>query len=321
MQLFFVASGFTLAMMWESRKDGAVPFYIRRFFRIAPAFWVAIVAYLAIDGFGPRYWAPDGIGWPHVLATATFLFGLWPSTINSVVPGGWSIANEMLFYAMFPVVIAACREWRITAALLCASILFADFQLRIFIRAFRSMLTDHDPGLVANFVGLWLPNQLPAFIGGILALQVWRRWGAQIQPLAVKYTMACAGIAIALALWARSMTQIHLAYSIVFSAAILSAVSITKPVPPFLIHIGRVSYGAYLWHFAVLKTGVIESLRATGLTDFSLFVVGCSAVSAVTIACASASYYLIEQPGIKLGHKLASAAGSIKIEKTIHGSS
>ena len=29
-QLFFVASAITLCMSWEARRDGAIPFYIRR---------------------------------------------------------------------------------------------------------------------------------------------------------------------------------------------------------------------------------------------------------------------------------------------------
>jgi len=36
--LFFVVSAFTLSASWTRRNDGAVAFYIRRLFRIAPAF-------------------------------------------------------------------------------------------------------------------------------------------------------------------------------------------------------------------------------------------------------------------------------------------
>ena len=36
------------------------------------------------------------------LSTAFFLHGLHPEAINSVIPGGWSIAVEMTFYLFFP---------------------------------------------------------------------------------------------------------------------------------------------------------------------------------------------------------------------------
>jgi peptidoglycan/LPS O-acetylase OafA/YrhL len=41
-QLFFVTSALTLSMSWVSRKESALTFYSRRFFRIAPMFWLAI---------------------------------------------------------------------------------------------------------------------------------------------------------------------------------------------------------------------------------------------------------------------------------------
>jgi peptidoglycan/LPS O-acetylase OafA/YrhL len=52
-QLFFVASAMTLCMSWHSRNDGALPFYIRRFFRIAPMYYLSIPLFLWDRGFGP----------------------------------------------------------------------------------------------------------------------------------------------------------------------------------------------------------------------------------------------------------------------------
>ena len=96
-QLFFVASAMTLCMSWQARHDGSVPFYIRRFFRIAPMFYLSIPLFLWVRGFGPSIYAPDGIGWRHIAMAATFTHGFMPDTITSVVPGSWSIADEMMF--------------------------------------------------------------------------------------------------------------------------------------------------------------------------------------------------------------------------------
>ena len=66
-QLFYVASALTLCMSWLARSphesSPARNFYIRRLFRIAPMFSLAIVGYLWLYGMGPTYWAPNGIGW------------------------------------------------------------------------------------------------------------------------------------------------------------------------------------------------------------------------------------------------------------------
>jgi peptidoglycan/LPS O-acetylase OafA/YrhL len=104
--LFFVASAFTLfsSLNQRSRSESrpTLNYFLRRLFRVAPLFWLAVLFYVWWYGTGPQYWAPHGISWPDVLATASFAHGWSPTWINSVVPGGWSIAVEMNFYLLVP---------------------------------------------------------------------------------------------------------------------------------------------------------------------------------------------------------------------------
>lgn len=78
-QLFYIASALTLCISWHARKAAESRpirnFFIRRFFRIAPMFWIAIVAYCLINGLGPTAMAPDGIKWWFIPLTAVFLHG------------------------------------------------------------------------------------------------------------------------------------------------------------------------------------------------------------------------------------------------------
>jgi len=104
-QLFFLISAITMCYMWDRRSDegsAALKFYIRRFFRIAPPFWLAMCGYLLLNGLNSTPWAPDGVGARQIITSLFFVNGFWPDTINSVVPGGWSIAVEMTFYLFFP---------------------------------------------------------------------------------------------------------------------------------------------------------------------------------------------------------------------------
>ena len=55
-------------------------------FRIAPMFYVGILAYTLMEGFSPTYWTPNGVKWWFIPITATFLHGFNPETINSIVP-------------------------------------------------------------------------------------------------------------------------------------------------------------------------------------------------------------------------------------------
>ncbi len=102
-QLFFLMSAVTLLRSFAVRGTGeANPlrnYFLRRFFRIAPLFWFGIVLYYFVLGNGPSPWAPEGVHLWQYAATATFTHGWLPTSINSVVPGGWSIAVEMTFFA------------------------------------------------------------------------------------------------------------------------------------------------------------------------------------------------------------------------------
>src|SRR6266436_2759960 len=112
-QLFFLVSALTMSLMWDRRSGEDRPiikFYIRRFFRIAPPFWLAIIGYLILSGAAPSSGWPSGIDLRHIAMTSTFLHGFWPDTINTVVPGGWSIAVEMTFYAVFPFIVAVNKS-------------------------------------------------------------------------------------------------------------------------------------------------------------------------------------------------------------------
>ena len=104
-QLFFVTSALTLSLSWVARNESAANFYTRRFFRIAPMFSIAIVFFLWLNGTAASIYAPEGIGVRQVLMTVLFVHGFWPDTITSVVPGGWSVADEVIFYALFPLIV------------------------------------------------------------------------------------------------------------------------------------------------------------------------------------------------------------------------
>jgi peptidoglycan/LPS O-acetylase OafA/YrhL len=108
-QLFYLASAFTLFLSLKNRSSNEMNpiknFFIRRFFRIAPMYYVAIFVYLFLDGLGPRYWLGDatGVSIANIISNITFLHGLNPYWMNSIVPGGWSVGIEMMFYAVLPV--------------------------------------------------------------------------------------------------------------------------------------------------------------------------------------------------------------------------
>jgi len=128
-QLFFIASALTLFMSCYSRfpKEGQpVLFYgIRRFFRIAPLFWIAIVFYqFFYSAPGRIFLAEDAKPW-HVFVTAFFIHGWHPDSVNNIVPGGWSIAVEMTFYLFVPFFYKYLRKLKYSIFVAVAACLFS----------------------------------------------------------------------------------------------------------------------------------------------------------------------------------------------------
>jgi peptidoglycan/LPS O-acetylase OafA/YrhL len=305
-QLFYVVSALTLCMSWNVRfgheKFLVRTFFVRRFFRVAPMFWISIVLYLVIDGFGGRYWAPDGIKWWTVLTTVFFVHGFHPETINSVVPGGWSIAVEATFYAIFPFVIQRIRSYSTLLLLFIPSLVFANNQL--IVATIFTYPADKNY-LVSNFAFLNFSGQLPVFLIGMFCYQFIKSEsrqsnlgllsGAGILALCLEYISPTV---------TRGLIPSHVVAACVF--AIVTIYLSIYPLKIFVnkvtIRLGKLSYSMYLLHFLVLhyfkKFGISARFQNSDVGSLLHFVL----VVLITVIVANLSYVLIEKPGIKFGY-------------------
>ncbi len=108
-QLFFVASAISLCLSSTQRNEkSSIYFFTRRFFRVAPLFYLAIIFYflwrVCIEYYKLGVVViPDNYSICAVIETIFFVHGFDPKNFNYVVPGGWSIGVEMSFYAIFPI--------------------------------------------------------------------------------------------------------------------------------------------------------------------------------------------------------------------------
>lgn len=312
-QLFFVVSALTLCMSWAGRfhreQFPVRNFYTRRFFRIAPLFYCAILLYLCVNGFGASYWAPEGIHWWFVFATAFFLHGWHPETINSVVPGGWSIAAEMAFYVAFPVAISYLSKIsRLLAAFVVSLALYWAF-ISIVPHAFD--LPVRDRYLLESFPYLSLWGQLPIFLMGLLVYPLRSRIRMQGLNLAFFLLILCV-----CAYFLRNPFNAHVHH--LFGGGLFFALTLLLsffPVKPLVngvtIWFGKLSYSIYLVHFAV-----ISALGSMGVTRLfpntntgSLMYMVLIAVSAGVLAMVSKK--LIEDPFIAYGGRLIARRESV----------
>lgn len=311
-QLFFVASALTLMMSWHGRDDGALRFYARRLFRIAPMFWLATLFFALLERGQPHVFAPNGTGPAEVALTASFLHGWHPATINSIVPGGWSVADEVGFYVLFPFLAAAIRGWKTALAAFVLAMVLASGIFRAAWHWRAAVWPGQPDALVAPFVDLWLPTQLPVFMVGFVLFFAIRntnppRWVAQVL-LAVAI-----GGCVYLAFHFRGQHFLGITlnqftrYAICFA---LFAYALAKGAGAVLNnravrYMGKISFSAYLWHLAILHTlqaGV--SINWPVSDGVAFLAVHTLALLATTVVGSSITYALVERPMIRLGARL-----------------
>lgn len=298
-QLFFFVSALTMCYMWELRNGEAnqvVKFYVRRFLRIAPLFWIAIPAYLWINGVDESHWSPKGVGLHQIVLTAMFLHGFRPDSINSVVPGGWSIAVEMTFYLIFPLLITQInnRAYFLYLAIVCyflnvALINFAVINLMGFDLTNSVLLRDF---LYLNFF-----NQAPVFLVGCY-LYGFIGTNASIH---IKKTGATFLMWIAVAMIVNNFLGLPLK-SISFLVVIVSEFVFVLLVMrnrlkcTVLEKLGRNSYAIYLSHFAVISLVVaIYEMTTLSKDGFMAFVLGIVSVTVISYIFSMGSYRLLEK--------------------------
>lgn len=313
-QLFFIASAFTLCYTFEFRRKDKEPlknFYLRRFFRIAPGYYFGILLYFFITDFITYGW--DSNKEPiNILLNILFLNGLFPDANNTVVPGGWSIGTEMVFYLIFPFLYYAIMriqyKYQYTYLLLPIFSLVFSFVIQYVI----FNLID-SPHLFGNnsFFYFNILNQLPVFCIGISLFIAFRNDKLMLINKQTCIVLFLIFTFISTYLMLHSVdfefTYVFFPFfsgiSFVFVFIILHYHVNSKNL--ILIKAGELSYSGYLVHFvfAFYLTEKISNKLSFVQADLRLIFVFLLIVT-LTFFSAKVIYICIEKPGVNLGKKV-----------------
>jgi len=328
--VFFVLSGFliTSLLLDEHRRTGRVDlgaFWARRARRLLPALTVLVAAV----ALGRRLFAPDSVGglrydalsalgwvanWRFAAAkTDYFAQGGAASPLQHT----WSLGVEEQYYLVWPLVLTA------------VTVLLAH-RSRASVRRLATLATVGvlaTVGAIASAAeAVWLSgNAAPgrvyfgsdtraqALLAGAAAAAVFaRRWPLSDGPSRPAGTRKRGQLAAAAAAMAGLAALVVLAHTAsgapadfrhaLLTAAALASVALVVGVTlaqrsplarllamPPLRGLGRISYGVYLWHW---PTFLAVDGERTGLTGLPLL----TARVAVTLALATASWFLVERP-------------------------
>jgi peptidoglycan/LPS O-acetylase OafA/YrhL len=320
-QLFFVISAltvfFTLGQFpfsWATFRG----WLIKRYFRIAPLYYLAIPFYFVMNeaenyGRVRFHKLPHPLGTPFdALLNVLFVHAWSPNAINSIVPGGWSIGIEMMFYLLAPVFFWILWRGR-TSYIVLPLVAIAGVWLTRWL-AGGTVFDD-------TYFYFWLPTELPVFLTGILLCRLCRSWLFNTLPVP-RYAVLVAVSVCLPSLALGCLFGVVGSWNNGFAPAILgvgfAAVIVLARGPlqmafsnPLAVWLGRRSYSMYILHFSVLY--VMRSLDGVLRLTMRVPVVvalAAAAVLATAITAWMANFTMswIEEPGNRLGRKLAGRA-------------
>jgi peptidoglycan/LPS O-acetylase OafA/YrhL len=276
--IFFVLSGFLITaqcaqfgteLRWPQIRD----FYVRRFWRIAPAYYAVILLTIAI---GAQVMLADdmrGAG-RSALASALFAANVYfnqnmgyfaASAIYSPLLHLWSLGVEAQFYLVWPLALRlALRRPTRSRLLIVAAIGLASF-------AVSTLLSIHD-GKTAFFS---LPSRLWEFcIGAGLALAPDLPSSIAARPLS-KWATTAALVTLLAAPFFIDSDMLWPAPTALIVTAATAAVILGARHPASLAHrllslapmvwVGRISYSLYLVHWPLLTLATYAVFPTAGL--------------------------------------------------------
>ncbi|HPF89805.1 MAG TPA: acyltransferase, partial [Flavobacteriales bacterium] len=126
--IFFVISGYCIHLShMRNSRDGWTGFFIRRWFRIYPAYLLAIAVFLLVPPWGGIWMNADRL--VQVCASVFAVQNLSPQHIYGINPSFWSIAVEIQLYLIYPLLLLLVRwlDWKRTLILVGTM----EFMLRV----------------------------------------------------------------------------------------------------------------------------------------------------------------------------------------------
>lgn len=335
--VFFLISGFLLyrpfvAARLAGVEGAAVPGYlVRRFMRIVPLYWLALVVSLTVVNS-----AQAGVhGVAGAFQTALFLQGYQARWALQGLTQAWTLDIEVAFYLAVPVYAwllgrrrrEPAAQVRVELAVLAVTFLAA--------KALHFLVIPSDQTWLSGW-NVWLPVWWDLFAMG-MALAVVSSWyahhGRQPRwsrlPGSGTACWAVAAVFYWVATWHANLPLIpiftpdraqdmsrHLFYGLFAFFLLLPAVFgpqdrgfvrrllACRP----LAFLGTISYGIYLWHTAaidlVLERGGWQMFRVP-YPPFLAIVLG------LTITVATITHYLVEKPCIRISRGWARRADAL----------
>ena len=327
--IFFAISGFLLyrpfvrARLLDLPPVSSLAYGWRRFLRIVPAFWVAL-SVIAL-WLGSDLWTPG-----HAVRNFGFIQLYYGGGRGDVIPQAWTLSVEVAFYASLPLWAGLMRRvrrrdfqarlrtevWALSAvvagslaysaALAYSHAVATTFAPRPLLSALPGYMDHIGLGMLLAVLSVWVEDRRRGALPDLLAFFVRRPWlcwlvaigsvvgGAQLLGGSTTYTPT--GFMVR-----------HLLNSLIAVAFLIPAVfgdareGVVRRLlgNRVLVYLGMISYGFYLFHWAVLEQ--LLRWRLNGKVGFlTSYWAWFAAGLAGAVVLGSLSYYVVERPALSL---------------------
>ena len=304
-EVFFAISGLLICsrLLDEESRHGTISirsFYLRRSFRILPA---AVLYLLTLAILGAFHLIPvSPFDWFAALLFFRNYAMLWEYLHHSLLPlhwytgHFWSLSMEEHFYLLLPGILVVFKKTR----------LWVLSGLAVAVASWRFLLA-HAMHRDYQF-NFRTDTHLDALlIPAMMALVLFPAMHNQTAKRSIPAWSFPIFLLLEIVLLAIRVPFHFILQAVLIPLLVLSTVLHPKAVPGMLLEwfplrwIGWISYSLYLWQqlfFGVNLVGSPPSIAFLRVAPVSF---------AALIACATMSYYWVEKPCIRIGHKLAQA--------------
>jgi peptidoglycan/LPS O-acetylase OafA/YrhL len=308
--MFFVISGFCIHLSFRQQGQEWISFFIRRFFRIYPAYLLTLLVFLLFRAHSIQE------AWFQFKYHALLIHNFDPATEWGVNGALWTIAVEVQLYLVYPLLLwFVCRfGWKRTLTILAACEIFLDlwddalYQIMAYSGHISPSLLWRVSPIVDHFIkpsplGYWFSWSLGAYTADAFMQGRQLPLARSSMPFWV-FLIIVSYFTVLLApfpflLYALLTTKI-------FSKCLTPANELSQESNPWLRLLRRTglySYSIYLIHAPLLESlaGFLRDLCPRW--PFLIFS-SCVGSWLVVMPLAGLCYRFVEQPGIALGKQI-----------------
>jgi len=308
--IFFIISGFIITYITRNKKKQTISlFLIKRFFRVIPLAWVAILFFGLASGYSIQELFHNSEFIKSLLFIPIDYTAQAPAYGYGFLIVTWTLTYELIFYILFSISMGISIKYR---SFVCAGVIISLMVLLQYLSSGFVTINTHrelalpELGAVTSIYGVISNPMMLYFIAGMLLAELYSIIPSRENPI---IGGACITVIV---LCLSYLTMVSIPYNrlvtvgpwcvlIVFSMLTWEKLGRFQ-APNYLVSLGSITYSLYLFHVPIK-----EYFYSRRIPSFDFFYAGFSGFSkmifftSISILISILIYSILEKAFIQLG--------------------